>query len=312
MHHSQKAEELQESHGPSAPSFSARLQAATALTDILTRHNIPHAFIGGFAFNLLGTSRSTLDIDVIIEDSAFPPCPRPTPDPSSHVQNIKTSTPTKTPEPAIHQIRQLLVDHDSRFSLVGAGLVPKLVFTAQTEGENNNNPVPAVRVPVRVPVETLRAGSLGLPRHLNQVRTVLLGIPILAPRFLLLTKIKRCTNFLGSDRPKSVERFKSDEGDIKYLLEWLVEEGERVDIEGYCRSCGGAGRPAVFDDNSLIRKIGELVWFWKGKGDEEKETVARLQRAMEEEDWKRVVAVGEQRQQEEDTAADQGEMLALL
>lgn len=62
-----------QSHGPSAPSFSARLQAATALSRILSVHDIPHAFIGGFAFNLLGTTRSTLDIDVIIEDSAFSP-----------------------------------------------------------------------------------------------------------------------------------------------------------------------------------------------------------------------------------------------
>lgn len=285
MQHSQ---ELQ-SHGPGAPSFSARLQAATALTGILTRHNIPHAFIGGFAFNLLGTSRSTLDIDVIVGDSAFSPASGPS--------SQKTSTPTKTPEP-IHQIRQLLADSDERFSLVGSGLIPKLVFTAQTEEKESNSPV-------QIPVETLRAGSLGLPQHINQI-TIVRGIPILPPRFLPLTKIKRCTNFLGSDRPKSVERFRSDEGDIKHLLKWLVEETERVDIKGYCQSGGGT---RVVDDNSLIRKVGQLVQFWKEKGDEEKETVAGLQRAMEEEDWRRVV--GEQQQQGH-TEADQEGMLALL
>ena len=271
MPHSQ---ELQ-SHGPGAPSFSARLQAATALTRILTCHNIPHAFIGDFAFNLLGTSRSTLDIDVIIEDSAFSPTPGPS--------NQKTSTPTNTPEP-IHQIRQLLVDSDERFSLIGSGLIPKLVFTAQMEEKGSNSPV-------RVPVETLRAGSLGLPQHIDQIMIVR-GIPVLPPRFLLLTKIKRCTNFLGSDRPKSMERFKSDEGDIKYLLKWLVEEKEKADIKGYCQSCGGL---RAVDDNSLFRKIGELVRFWKERGDEEKETLARLQRALEEEDWRLVI--GEQQQQ---------------
>lgn len=279
MHHSQEPQ----SHGPGAPSFSARLEAATALTGILSRHNIPHAFIGGFAFNLLGTSRSTLDIDVIIEDSAF------------SVTLGKTSTP-------IHQIRQLLVDSDERFSLVGRGLIPKLFFTAQTQEKESNDPV-------RVPVETLRAGSLGLPQHINQI-TAVRGIPVLPPRLLLLTKIKRCTNFLGSDRPKSVERFKSDEGDIKFLLKWLVEEKERVDIEGYCQSGGGTCTRALDDNtNSLIRKVGELVQFWKEKGDEEKETVAGLQRAMKEEDWRRVV--GEQQQQEH-TGADQEGMLALL
>ncbi|KAJ4415564.1 hypothetical protein N0V85_002668 [Neurospora sp. IMI 360204] len=254
-----------QSHGPGAPSFSARLQAATTLSGILSRHNIPHAFIGGFAFNLLGTSRSTLDIDLIIEDSAFSPGP---------------SKPPKALEP-IHQIRQLLVESDERFCLVGSGLIPKLIFTAQTEEER----------PVRVPVETLRAGSLGLPRHVNQVMT-LRGIPILAPRFLLLTKIKRCTNFLGSDRPKSVARFKSDEGDIKHLLKWLSQEKERVDFKGYHH--GGTG--AEVDDNesmktydNLIHKVGELVQFWHEKGDEEEETVAGLQKVMEEDDWRSVL-----------------------
>lgn len=59
------------------------------------------------------------------------------------------------------------------------------------------------------------------------------GVPVLPPRFLLLTKIERCTNFLGSDWPKSVERFKRDKGDVKHLLNWLAEENEKVDFRGY-------------------------------------------------------------------------------
>lgn len=258
-----------QSNGPGAPSFSARLQAAAALTTILSLHKIPHSFIGSFAFNLLGTSRSTLDIDLIIEDSAFSPDP-----PSAN-----TPKPPKSPEP-IHLIRQLLVDSDERFSLVGGGLIPKLVFTAQTEAKKS---------PVPVPVETLRADSLGLPRHLRQDMTVC-GISVLPPRFLLLTKIKRCTKFLGSDWPKSVERFKSDEGDIKYLLKWLANENENVDFKGYYHGSTGA---KVYDDEStkavdnLVQKVGELVRIWRGKGEDELETLEDLEKVLEEEDWKR-------------------------
>jgi hypothetical protein len=39
-------------------------EAAQTLSLLLTRHNIEHAFIGGFALNMLGSDRETNDIDV--------------------------------------------------------------------------------------------------------------------------------------------------------------------------------------------------------------------------------------------------------
>lgn len=41
--------------------------AASALSDALKILNIPHAFIGGFALNLYGSNRQTIDIDVILD-----------------------------------------------------------------------------------------------------------------------------------------------------------------------------------------------------------------------------------------------------
>jgi hypothetical protein len=42
-------------------------EAATVLSGELTRMKIPHAFIGGFAMTLYGSSRATRDIDVLID-----------------------------------------------------------------------------------------------------------------------------------------------------------------------------------------------------------------------------------------------------
>jgi len=44
-----------------------QLAAAAYLSDTLRRLKFPHAFIGGFAWALLGSSRPTEDIDVLIE-----------------------------------------------------------------------------------------------------------------------------------------------------------------------------------------------------------------------------------------------------
>ncbi len=47
--------------------LEAQTQAAKALSSILAEHGIGHAFIGGFAVNLLGNNRETADIDLEID-----------------------------------------------------------------------------------------------------------------------------------------------------------------------------------------------------------------------------------------------------
>jgi hypothetical protein len=103
---------------------AAQLEAAHTLSRILTQQGISHAFIGGFGIRLLGSTRPTEDIDVMID--VCDPCE------------------------ITSRIRPLLQEQDSRFSVEGL----KLYFTS---GAHQH---------VRVTVETLAVGTLGLPLHI--------------------------------------------------------------------------------------------------------------------------------------------------
>jgi len=76
-----------------------KAEAAKALSNVLFQHGIGHAFIGGFAVRLLGSTRPTEDIDVEIDASA------------AELRG---------------RITQLLVESDPRFSVEHL----KLVFTS--------------------------------------------------------------------------------------------------------------------------------------------------------------------------------------
>ncbi|KAK3395663.1 hypothetical protein B0T20DRAFT_395536 [Sordaria brevicollis] len=284
------------SHGPGAPSFSAHLQAATALHEVLFDHWIPHVFIGSFAFNLLGTTRPTTNIKVIIEDSIYSPTMSSRSGRTAQSTSTTSYTGQKFLEP-IHRIRQLLVTMDERFSLIGSETMPKHIFTATiqvSEGEDGAE----TETKVVVPVQTLRAGTLGLPRHLDQTLEVR-GVPVLAPRYLLLTAIKQCANRLESDRPELMEELKADEKDIKWLLKRLAEVKEEVDFEGYLY--GGTdpdprdGKEAYADcmkaREDLCEKVGQLVRFWRQKGGEkEQKMVKNLRKALrDDDDWFEVI-----------------------
>ncbi|CZR45283.1 uncharacterized protein FPRO_15542 [Fusarium proliferatum ET1] len=118
--------------------------AAQAFSRILTDNNVEHAFIGGFALNLLGSNRETLDIDVeVAMDDANP--------------------------------------------------------------------------------EEFRG-------HLTQL---LRSIPILHPSVLVLTKLKRSSQYIGSTRPQSVVKLYSDVRDIVYLLHWLQDHYMKIDFINY-------------------------------------------------------------------------------
>jgi hypothetical protein len=106
----------------------AQKQAATAMSDILSEHEIAHAFIGGFAVNLLGHFRETADVDVEVDVAA-----------ATELQG---------------RISPLLMERDGRFSLEHS----KLFFTPSNHPE------------LRVPVETLPIGELGLPPRLEIFR----------------------------------------------------------------------------------------------------------------------------------------------
>ena len=106
----------------------AQTQAATALSNILSSHKIAHAFIGGFAVNLLGYIRETVDVDVEVN--------------VADVAEVRG------------RISPLVMEQDKRFSLEHF----RLFFTPSNQPE------------LRVPVETLPIGELGLPRRLEVFR----------------------------------------------------------------------------------------------------------------------------------------------
>ena len=105
------------------------MQAAQTLSDIFSEHRIAHAFIGGFAVNVLGHNRVTRDVDVEID--------------------VTNSAKLRD------RIFQLLIKPDTRFSQENL----KLFFT------------PANHPELRVPIETLPIGELGLPCRLAVIQS---------------------------------------------------------------------------------------------------------------------------------------------
>ncbi|PNP84047.1 hypothetical protein FNYG_02735 [Fusarium nygamai] len=206
-------------------------EAAQAFSRILTDNNIEHAFIGGFALNLLGSNRETLDIDVeVAMDDAKPNELRP-------------------------RLVQLLGDTDQRFMISDL----KLFFVPNGQD-------------LRVPIETLARGMLGLPRRFSILRPGDGAIPILHPGVLILTKMKRSCQYIGSTRPQSMVKFNSDVRDIVYLLHWLQDHGKKIDFISY----DAASPERLYD---AVRKMRD---HWVSKGEET--TVQMLDGVLEESD----------------------------
>ncbi|KAL7928856.1 hypothetical protein V8C35DRAFT_325587 [Trichoderma chlorosporum] len=188
----------------------AQRMAASATSSVLKAHHVQHAFIGGFAVQMLGGSRLTEDIDVEIDMGG---------------------------NESRQQIVQHLLAADSRFSTQGA----KLFFTPVGAPEHS------------VPIETLPIGSLGLPPTLNVIYHGDDQIPILRPSVLVLTKIKRCVQFIGSTRPKSQRKFEADLVDIEHLLSYLVSRGEKIDFTSYSSP----------NPERLYKAVGDLFQYYR-------------------------------------------------
>ncbi|KAG5754855.1 hypothetical protein H9Q69_004545 [Fusarium xylarioides] len=202
-------------------------EAARAFSRILTEQNIEHAFIGGFALNVLGSNRETLDIDVEVamDDRG--------------------------------RLVQILHDADQRFVVSNLKL-----FFVPTNGQWD----------LRVPIETLARGMLGLPRRFSILRPGDESIPIFHPGVLILTKMKRSCQYIGSTRPQSVVKFNSDVRDIVYLLHWLQDQSKKIDFANY----DAASPERLYD---AVRKMRA---HWESKG--ESTTVQLLDDVMEESD----------------------------
>ncbi|KAI0350010.1 hypothetical protein OH77DRAFT_1431401 [Trametes cingulata] len=97
-------------------------------------------------------------------------------------------------------------------------------------------------------VETLPTGAWGLPLAIVSKLTVdEVGIDILHPSILILTKFNRWSLDYTSTRPKTVRKVASDRGDIRFLIKWLAENSQQIQFDEY----RGKTRPQLL---TMIRK----------------------------------------------------------
>ncbi|KAH9474864.1 hypothetical protein JR316_0013332 [Psilocybe cubensis] len=177
--------------------------AAESLSQYLEQLNCRHAYIGGFAWALLGSRRPT-EINVLVETVNL---------------DIKT-------------LREKLTELNRQFASAGI----KLFYVKEPIGDLRDDDL--VRASKdNVLIETLKAGTMGLPIVAEPVYVVEhesgRRINILHPGILILTKMKRWSHYHDSDRPKTVIKNKSDQADIEFMLNWLAASEMFIDFEQY-------------------------------------------------------------------------------
>jgi len=177
-------------------------KAATCLSACLEHLGCPHAYIGGFAWSLLGSKRPTQDIDVLIDTKNW----------------------------RMEDLRKRLLVLNSQFASIGI----KLYFVK--EGKDDLTGEALVPKSKHVLIETLSTGSLGLPVVVEPIYKIGEGelqITILHPGVLLLTKLKRWYHNRDSTYPKTVEKRKSDKRDLNYMVTWLAGNNMTIEFEKY-------------------------------------------------------------------------------
>ncbi|KAK7036752.1 hypothetical protein VNI00_011418 [Paramarasmius palmivorus] len=179
------------------------------------------AVIGGLALALLGSERTT-QMNILI----------------------------KLPENlTILALREAVKEKDKLFVDHGLHL-----YKIDPEEHSNLEVNPDVRSLLQhgqnnVLVETLPTGQLGLPLVAGPLlETSLSGLPVLHPKVLILTKLKRWSAIQDSTRPKTMLKARSDLEDVKFLVNFLAEKQEHVAFDEY------AGKPR----EALLKHVGVL------------------------------------------------------
>ncbi|KAI0663740.1 hypothetical protein C8Q70DRAFT_376124 [Cubamyces menziesii] len=179
------------------------LLAALSLSSHLDEFGIKHAYIGGFAWALLGSSRPTQDIDVLIECSD------------------------------LSGLHEKLKERDVRFT----GVMFKLYYVTQEFDESaahEQSEDLVLRSRDNVLVETLRTGTMGLPVTITTTYSVAeVGVRLLHPSILILTKLKRWSTSYTSTRLKTMRKVASDNNDIRFMIGWLSENDEQIWFDEY-------------------------------------------------------------------------------
>ncbi|KDR77350.1 hypothetical protein GALMADRAFT_210405 [Galerina marginata CBS 339.88] len=212
-----------------------QLVAASLLSQYLEELGCKHAYIGGFAWALLGSVRPT-------EIRPF-----------FYQQVINLSLNYVLVEAKnfdIKEIRDKLSKHNKQFALAGI----KLFFVKVTLflPPDISQPDPAASKELirdlqddalvrasrdNVLIETLKAGTLGLPAIAGPIYPIEQefgkDLPVLHPAILILTKMKRWSHNYESDRPKTVLKNKSDQADLDFIIYWLEENKMTIEFELY-------------------------------------------------------------------------------
>ncbi|KAI0062296.1 hypothetical protein BV25DRAFT_1991595 [Artomyces pyxidatus] len=179
-------------------------RAASVFSKHLNELGYRHAYIGGFAWSLLGSTRPT-EINVLIE-----------------VTDVDIPT-----------LREKIAQLDSHFARAGI----KFYFVKEPQPELQEDEL--VRVSRHnVMIETLQTGRIGLPTTAGPTYLVPHeetgeSFAILHPSVLILTKLKRWAQNHDSTRPKTVLKNKSDQNDLDYIIYWLAENHLPIGFDDY-------------------------------------------------------------------------------
>ncbi|KAI0808901.1 hypothetical protein BC629DRAFT_1480171 [Irpex lacteus] len=237
------------------------MSSTIAITTSHTHHlGCNHAYIGGFAWALLGSSRPTeitnifnlsvglYDIDILIQ--------------LGEGQDIMV-------------IRRRLEEANAHFATAGFKL-----FFVQSPDPRFRNAELVRRNRDNVLIETLKAGTLGLPKLAGPVYEVSEeGIRILHPTILILTKFNRWYHTHQSTRPKTRSKVRTDTRDITFMLDYLADKSWKIEFEKY------TGNPK----EKLLRMV--AIFHGKLVEDEEDEVVQTLQEVMYPGDWEAMRAL---------------------
>ncbi|KAK0503899.1 hypothetical protein EDD18DRAFT_1344793 [Armillaria luteobubalina] len=187
--------------------------AARVLSEKLSELSIPHAYIGGFAWRLLGSERQT-EINVLIK------------------------TPSDTLD--LQMLREKMAEFDERFTDAALKFYFVEDLDAFSEDPEKRTGIELLsRSKSNVLIETLSAGTLGLPDSVDLVYNVPstfstdLTIPILHPSILIFSKLQRWCLSLESTRPKTLRKAITDSQDIDYLIAWLSKNGMLIAFDDY-------------------------------------------------------------------------------
>ncbi|KAF9068491.1 hypothetical protein BDP27DRAFT_1327126 [Rhodocollybia butyracea] len=227
-------------------SRDAQLEAASLLSKTLTDLGCAHAYIGGFAWALLGSRRLTEDIDVLIE-----------------IENFEGQS--------ILKIRQQLSTLNQQFAEAGL----KFYFVKELSGSLTGEQLVRANKG-NVMIETLQAGQLGLPKTAGPIYELRVEsgpvFNLLHPGVLILTKMNRWSVNRESTRPKTIRKQRSDTNDLRWLVIWLAAEQFTIDFDNY----KGKTREQLLGLVSVYRET---------MCAEDKELMEALKKAMKPADW---------------------------